>query len=243
MGDEPRFPDLDTKRLASFFLRGAQESRTDGGARITVTADQVRWLARKRVYLALGTLPLFVLVGCGALLVSLRLTLVAVLGGFFAFACISIARRQLAVAREAVDFEVVVTGDELGLPGQAPRPILKAVDRPDYLRLMSTEARVVALWLDNRRDPSASFDLPASPQDRRALCASLRAAGVDVRVEGAVQRVVALAGTVAIGILGLAATRTLLGLTATTTPFWPMSWVAVALVVIVVWLSGRRYEW
>jgi len=81
---------------------------------IEVTADQVRWLARKRVSLALGALPLFLLLGCGALVVSLNLALVAVLSGFFAYACLSIAGRQRAVAREATSFEITVKSNQRG---------------------------------------------------------------------------------------------------------------------------------
>lgn len=242
MQDEPRLPEIDGQAIASSLFQRAMQSREGGEVQLTVTADQVRWLAQKRASLALGTLPLFLLLGCAALFVSLNLALVAVLSGFFAYACISIAKQQRNVAREAVDFEVTVRGNELHLPGQASRPILKAIDRPDYLRLLSTEARVVALWLDNRRDPTASFDLPTSPQSRRELCESLRAAGVSVTTEGAAQRIVVLTGSLAVAILGLAAARAFLGLAATAMLLSPLSWVFLGAIVVVAWLYERRRE-
>lgn len=208
--------------------------------RIAVTADDVRWLAQKRVSVALGAMPLFVVLGCGALFVSLNLALVAVLSAFFAYACVSIAKRQREVARVAADFEVVVTGNMLQLPGQAPRKIFKAINRPDYLRLISTEARIAGLWLDNRRDPTASFDLPGSVESRHALGASLREAGVHVTIEGAAQRVLVLGGAVALSLLGLTAWRVLLGLTVTATLVSPMIWVFLGAIVVVVGLSSRR---
>lgn len=240
MPDARRLPEIDVERTARSLLQLALSKTRHGEVRITVTADQVRWLARKRLQLALGTLPLSLLVGCGALLVSLRLALVAVLGGFFAYAAVSIARRQRVVAREAADFEVTVRGDQLDLPGQAPRPILRAIDRPDYLRLLSTEAPVVAMWLDNRLAPTAFFDLPASPEDRRALCASLRAAGVRVTTESAARRVAVLAGSFAASLLGLVAARSLLKLTAAAVVLWPMAWGVFGAIVLLAWLSGRR---
>jgi hypothetical protein len=208
--------------------------------RLRVTAEDGRWLAQKRVSVALGALPLFVVLGSGALVVSLDLALVAVLSAFFAYACVSIARRQREVARAAADFEVLVRDDVLDLPGQAPRKIFKAINRPDYLRLITTEARVVGLWLDNRRDPTASFDVPGSPQRREALCASLRAAGVPVANEGAAQRVLVLGGALALALAGLTTWRVLLGLTVTAALLSPMFWALIAALVIAVGLSWRQ---
>jgi len=67
-------------------------------------------------------------------------------------------------------------------------------------------------------------------------------AGVDVTTEGGGQRIVVLAGSLALGVLGLTAWRVLLGLTATATLLWPMSWVFLGAIGVVVWLSGRRRE-
>ncbi len=242
MEDEQPFPKLDVKAMARSLFEDAQKSREGEEVRIPVSADEVRWLARKRVSLALSTLPLFLLLGCGVLLVSPNLAIVAVLSGFFAYACASIAKWQHEVARDAVDFEVTVRGKALHLAGQAPRPIMKAIDRPDYLRLLSTDAWVVGLWLDNRRNPSASFDLPASRQSRRALCESLRAAGVDVRTEGNSQRIVVLIVGLATAVSGFIAARTLLVLTATALFTWPMTWVFLGAIVVLAWLWGRRRE-
>ncbi len=242
MEDEQPFPKLDINAMARSLFENAQKSREGEEVRIPVTADEVRWLARKRVSLALGTLPLFLLLGCGALFVSLNLAIVAVFSGVFAYSCISIAKWQHGVAREAVDFEVTVRGKVLHLAGQAPRPILKAIDRPDYLRLLSTDAWVVGVRLDNRSDPSASFDLPASRQSRRALCESLRAAGIDVRTEGNTQRIVVFIVGLAIIVSGFIAARTLLVLTATAMFTWPILWVFLGALVVVAWLWGRRRE-
>jgi hypothetical protein len=242
MQDEQRLPEFDVKAMARSLFLSAQKAGEGEETRVLVTADQVRWLARKRVSLALGTFPLFLLLGCSALLVSLNLALVAVLSGFFAYGCISIARWQHAVARDAVDFEVTVRGKELHLPGQAPRPIFKAIDRPDYLRLVSVDAWVIGVRLDNRSDPSASFDLPASRQSRRALCESLRAAGVDVSTEGAARRIVVLAVGLAVLLFGFTAARALLGLTAVAMVTWPMSWLFLVAVVVLAGLWWRRRE-
>lgn len=239
MGDAPRLPVIDPERLARASLDRALAA-APGEARVRVTAEQVRWLSEKRRRLALGSMPLTALVGIGAVILAPELALVAVLCGFFEYAAIAVAGRQRTVAREAADFEVVLRGDRIELPGQAPRTVLRAINRPDYLRLLSSAAWVDALRLDNRLDPSAFFDLAASAEDRRALGEHLRAAGVRVTTEGDVRRVVLFAGSFAATLLGLAAARSVATLTALAVVTAPLTLGVVGTLVVLAWLSGRR---
>lgn len=160
MEEEPNFPVFDAKAVAGAFLSRAQQAGDSQQERLVVGAEQARQLAQKRLRLAWLTMPIFLLVGTAVLLISLDLALVAVSCAFFAYASITIALRQREAMRDAADFEVTVSGKQLQAAGRAPREIFMAVHRPDYLRPVLAPEKVAALWLDNRRDPDASIDLP-----------------------------------------------------------------------------------
>lgn len=104
-------------------------------------------------------------------------------------------------------------------------PVCPAVSGSAYKFTVLTPERVVGLWLDNRSNPDTSFDLPTSPESRRALGEALRAAGVPVRKEGSAQRVVVLLGSLAIALFALSAARVALKLTATGILAAPLAWV------------------
>ncbi len=78
-----------------------------------------------------------------ALAVSLSLALVAVLCAFAAYACLVVARHQRDIARTTKDLDFEVTGSELALSDEVPRPIVRVLERPEYVRLLSVETRVV----------------------------------------------------------------------------------------------------
>jgi hypothetical protein len=104
----------------------------------TVAAHQVRALAGRRVALALAALPVLGIVGGTAIVISASLALVAVLCAFAIYACISVAQRQRRVAAEAANWEFVLDCDRIVLTSARPRPIVRAIDRPDYLRLLGS---------------------------------------------------------------------------------------------------------
>lgn len=208
--------------------------------RVPVTAEQVRALARRRGLLAACTLPVLLVLGIGALSISSSLALVAVICGFFVYACMTIALRQRTVASEAVDFEVWLIGPRLEASGHDGRRILAAIDRADYLRLLFTDARVVGMWLDNHRDPTASLDLPASADHRAAVCEHLGALGVVVKHEGSTQRVLVLAASLVVVLLGGVLARTVLKLTTVTMLGSPWTWVLLGMLGVIAWLAYPR---
>ncbi|WP_224364482.1 hypothetical protein [Hyalangium versicolor] len=240
-------PPIDSAALAASFLQdalrqGARQPSTLSGVRVTLTAEQFRGLARKRFFIALGTFPIFLGAGGGVLFLSPNLALIAVICGFFAYACLSVAAQMRAAARDAVDVEVTLSGDQLQVAGQEPRTIFRALDRSGYLRLILKDSRVVELWLVNRREPSASFDLPTSPQSRLELCAALRAAGVTVRRESFTRRLLVLAGSVAVGLLALVLVRMAAGLAALAIITSPLTWAFLGLIGVGVWWLWRRQD-
>ena len=202
----------------------------------TITAAQVRTLAARRIAFALGGLPLLVIGGVTAVVFSPSLAIVAVLCAFFSYACLTIAQRQRRAAAAATDWEFALEGDQLTLPAEKPRRVLSAIDRADYVRLMSTHARAAAFWFDNRRDPSAFVDLPLPRADRAALHLSLKAGHVPIRHESSGFRALALVGMLVLSLSGLVIARVALRLSAAAILVAPATYVLAAVAVgIVIW--------
>ncbi len=207
---------------------------------VTVPARDVRALARRRVGLSLAAIPLLLIVGVSAVMVSGSLALIAVLCAFFAYAAASVAARQRHVARAAAELALTLDGDRILLEGQAPRRLTRAIDRPEYLRLLGTHQRVASYWLDARRDPTAFVDVPGPRAERERLHEALVAAGVPLRREGSATRVVALGAAIALALGGLTIARVALGLAATTVLAAPLTWaVAAAVLAALVWVWRR----
>jgi hypothetical protein len=167
---------------------------------VRVDASRVRELAIMRIRAAWLVLVVAIVLAIAAPFVSPRLAIVTVLGAFFAFASASIIRRQRAIAADARDIELVLDGDELALGNDDPRGVVRAIVRPDYVRLMSTQSWVARLWLDDRRDPGAFVDVPMPDADRADLIAALERAAVPVHRQGRVMRVLALATALAVAL-------------------------------------------
>ncbi|MCP3102733.1 hypothetical protein LZ198_28040 [Myxococcus sp. K15C18031901] len=180
-----------------------------------VEAGHFRALAHRRIVLALVSLPL--LLGSGALTVSIApsLALLTVVSLFFAFACITIVSRQRQVAMEASQQELVLEGDRVTFASEGPRRVLRAIDRPGYLRLLSTENFAAAFWFDARRDPTAFFDVPLPKSERVVLTEALKAAGIPIRQEGSIARVLSLVGVLALSLGALTVARVALKSAAT----------------------------
>jgi hypothetical protein len=90
-----------------------------GATRLSIGAETQRAWARKRVRAAWGALPLFVALGVGALVVSTNLTLIAVICGFMAYACVSLARQADRELRTASAEAPVYAGVILAVVGAA----------------------------------------------------------------------------------------------------------------------------
>jgi hypothetical protein len=211
-------------------------------ANVTVDIRHVRALARRRAALALATLPLLIAIGSTAVVLAPSLALIAVLCAFFAWACASIAVRQRRAAAAASVLVLEVDHGRLHVMTQPapPRRIVRAIDRPGYLRLLTTQQRVAAFWFDARRDPTAFVDVPL-PRDARArLLGALHAAGVPVRREGSAARVLALIGALALGLAGLTVARVGLGLSMVAIAASPATWSAGSVAMgLVAWTWWR----
>ncbi len=231
---------IDGDVIPARVLPSNPSTRERDEVRITVAAHDFVRLAQRRARLAACSLPALVVVGCGTLALSLSLALVAVLCVFFGYAAVTIARRERMKASAATEIEVIFRGDEIRLPGCPPRRIFRAVNRPDYLRLIFTRERVAALWLDDRRDPTAFFDLPTSSESRVALCKSLLAAGVEITREGSAERVIVLVGSLALALFTSVVARVAFKMSVVAIIASPLTWCGVVLLSVVVFWSWRR---
>jgi hypothetical protein len=172
-----------------------------------VEAKHFRALAHRRIVLALVSLALLVGVAVLTVWISLSLALVTVLSLFFAYACITIVIRQRRVAMEASNQELLLVRDRVTFASEGPRRVFRAIDRPGYLRLLSTENRVAAFWFDARRDPTAFFDVPLPRSERVLVREALKAAGIPMRQEGSITRVLSLVAVLGLSLGALAVAR------------------------------------
>ncbi|AGC49341.1 hypothetical protein MYSTI_08075 [Myxococcus stipitatus DSM 14675] len=172
-----------------------------------VEASHFRALAQRRIVLASVCLPLLVGGAALTLWLSLNLMALAVLSLFFAYGCITIVTRQRREATHASRQELLLEGDRVTFASEGPRRVFRAIGRPGYLRLLSTENRVAAFWFDARRDPTAFFDVPLPKSERGVLTEALKAAGIPLREEGSIARVLSLVGALALTLGALVVAR------------------------------------
>ncbi|WP_342377576.1 hypothetical protein NVS55_39740 [Myxococcus stipitatus] len=189
-------------------------------------------------------MPLLLGVAALTVLLSPNLAMLAVVSLFFAYGCITIVTRQRREATGASTRELLLEGDRVTFASEGPRRVLRAISRPGYLRLLSTESRVAAFWFDARRDPTAFFDVPLPKSERGVLLEALKAAGIPLREEGSIARVLLLAGVLTLTLGALTVARVVLA-AATTVLAAALSWgglLAAALVVTLIaaaWWATR----
>lgn len=209
-----------------------------GELRVVVAGDAFRRLARRKMLLAAWAVPILVMIGVSAVVASLSLTLVAVLCAFFAYFFTSVALRQEQEASAASDAEIVLRGDRVLFGGQPTRRVVRVIDRPGYMRFVSSERRVVDYWFDSRRDPSAFVDILLRAQQLADVRAALGGSGIPVRRERSLARAFAFGGALALLLCGFFIAKVTLGLAAVVLVTSPIAWIAVAaLAAAAIWLS------
>ena len=182
---------------------------------IVVGSDRVQALARRRAFAALMGIPVLSILGITIVAVDTSLALGSVVCAFFVFASISIFRRQRQEARNPAALRLQLEDATLRVGNGAPRTIVRAIERPEYVRLLCTSLWVARFWFDARRDPTAFIDVPVAPEDRLPLREALREAEVPITRESSLGRITGLAGIAVMLLCGLTLWRVSLGLAAT----------------------------